>query len=526
MRRTLLPLLLACASAGAQAPRKIHIDAGHITGPHSATPLNTVGAGRANEGLRADWQAQLATVQREIGFHYLRFHGVLSDDMGVYTEDAHGHPVYNFQYVDALYDAMLADGIRPFVELSFMPAKLASGTQTVFWWRGNITPPKDYAKWNGLIRAFTQHLMDRYGAAEIAKWYFEVWNEPDLHDIFFTGTQAQYFELYRNTATAIKAVCPQCRVGGPATATGWEADWLAFVAQNSAPADFLSTHTYGVTQGAFDADGHAGTVLSTSPESIVGRVRHSRELVDTFNENATQATSKRPPLELHYTEWSSSYTPTDPVHDQYIEAAFILEKLKQTSSLAQSMSYWTFTDIFEENGPPTRPFHGGFGLMNLQGLRKPAFFAYKFLAQLGPDDVATDDAGTWATREPDGSVQVLVWDYTPILPPDGETNQVFYKGEQPAKPLAPAQLEVSGLRDGPYRLLIYRTGYEQNDVYTAYLHLGAPSQLTRAQVAQLQQAANGAPAEERTITLRNGHFDDSLPMHENDTVLLTLTPVR
>ena len=255
-------------------------------------------------------------------------------------------------------------------------------------------------------------------------------------------------------------------------------------------------------------------------------MRHSRELVDAFNQTGAGQTPKRPPLELHYTEWSSSYTPTDPVHDQYIEAAFILEKLKETSPLAQSMSYWTFTDIFEENGPPTRPFHGGFGLMNLQGLRKPAFFAYKFLAQLGPEDIRTDDEHTWAARKPDGSVQVLVWDYTAIAPPTGETDQVFYKREQPAKRIAPAQLDVTGLHDGRYRLAITRTGYEQNDVYTAYLHLGAPAQLTRPQVTELQRAASGAPAEERTVTLHHGHFEDSLVMHENDAVLLTLTPVR
>ena len=504
------------------APRSLHIDAARITGPHSPTPLNTVGAGRANEGLRADWQAQLSTVQKEIGFHNLRFHGVLSDDMGVYSEDAKGNPIYNFQYVDVLYDALMADGIRPFVELGFMPGKLASGTKTVFWWKGNITPPRDPAKWNGLIRAFVQHMQERYGAEEVAKnWHFEVWNEPDLHNGFWSGDQADYFALYKNTVEAIKAVCPACRVGGPATAVGWEADWLAYIQKSHIAADFMSTHTYGVNQGAFDADGHTGTALSTSPDSIVGRVRGSRELVDAYN-RANPTT----PLELDYTEWSSSYTATDPVHDQYIEAAFILDKLRQTSPLAQAMSYWTFTDIFEENGPQMRPFHGGFGLMNLEGLRKPAYFAYKFLAQLGPEDIATDDPHTWATRKPDGSVQVLLWDYTAIAPPPTEPDQIFYKREQPTKPLPDAQLNLAGLKDGRYTLITWRTGYEQNDVYTAYLHMGSPSQLTRAQVASLQQASSGAPVDQRTVKIRNGQFSEAIPMHVNDTVLITLTPAR
>ena len=513
-------LFLLCLSASvlAQAPQTLTVDATHLLGPHSQTPLNTVGAGRANEGLRADWQAQLSTLQREIGFHYIRFHGIFHDDMGVYTEDSHANPIYNFQYVDTLYDALLARHIRPFVELSFMPRALASGPETVFWWKGNITPPKDMAKWNALIQAFVTHLQSRYGAGEVNSWYFEVWNEPDLHNGFFTGSQSDYFNLYRNTVEAIRAVCPRCRVGGPATAVGWEADWLDFIAKNHVPADFLSTHTYGVVKGSFDATGEDGTLLDTSPNSITGRVRGSRDRIDH---------SATPHLELHYTEWSSSYTPTDYIHDQYIEAAFILEKLRATASLTQSMSYWTFTDIFEEGGPPTRPFYGGFGLMTLQGIRKPAFFAYKFLAQLGPTDIATSDtAHSWTTTKPDGSVQILFWNYTPIAPPATSDDQIFYKREQPAQPAPPTHLILNHLANGAYQLNIYRTGYQQNDAYTAYLHMDAPTNLSPAQVETLNQAASGATIETRTITVTAGHFDKTFPMHQNDTVLVTLTPTR
>ena len=202
--------------------RTVRADASHLIGPHTTVPLRVIGAGRANEGLRADWQEQLATVQREIGFDYIRMHGILNDDMGVYTEDSHGNPQYNFQYVDALYDALLKLHIRPFVELTFMPSKLASGPQTVFWWKGNITPPKDPAKWSALICAFTAHVKARYGEDEIGHWYFEVWNEPDLQNLFFTGNVDDYLALYKNTAEAIKTECPACRVGGPASAMPWK----------------------------------------------------------------------------------------------------------------------------------------------------------------------------------------------------------------------------------------------------------------------------------------------------------------
>ncbi len=518
MYKVLAAILLTALIGHAQT-RQITADAGKIQGPHSQTPLMTVGAGRANEGLRADWQQQLALVQNEIGFRYLRFHGLLHDDMGVYTENSNGDPSYNFQYVDALYDALLAQHIRPFVELGFMPAKLASGDKTVFWWKGNVTPPRDMSRWNGLITALIQHWQQRYGTEEISKWYYEVWNEPDL-SYFWSGTEEQYRDLYRNTAQTIKAACSTCRVGGPASAMGKiDSAWLAFIAKEHIPADFLSTHTYGVTAGAFDSDGHAGTDLDPSPAAIIGRVQDSHDII---------AHSATPNLELHYTEWSTAYTPTDPIHDQYISAAFILQKLRETSPLAKSMSYWTFTDIFEENGPRFTPFHGGFGLLNYQGIRKPSYFAYRFLGQLGTDDLATSDAQSWITAAKDKSGKTtyaaLFWDYTAIAPPSPETDQIFYKREQPAKPAAPVQLTLTNLPNGHYQLSIYRTGYQQNDAYTAYLHMGSPSQLTRDQVAKLQQAASGKPAESRDLIIRDHQFQSTFPMLQNDTVLVTLAP--
>ena len=511
-------ILYSCLSGVAQT-RTVRADVSRGIGPHTSVPLRVIGAGRANEGLRADWQEQLATLQREIGFQYIRMHGILNDDMGVYTEDSHGNPQYNFQYVDALYDALLKLHIRPFVELTFMPSKLASGPQTVFWWKGNITPPKDPAKWSALIRAFTAHLKARYGEDEIGQWYFEVWNEPDLHNLFFTGTVDDYLALYKDTAEAIKAECPACRVGGPASAMPWkfEEAFEQYIVAKNVPADFVSSHSYGVTKGFLDAEGNAGTILDPAPDSVSGRMKHSRELIQH---------SGRPNMELHFTEWSSSYTPTDYLHDQYHEASFILDKIKRASPYVDSMSYWTFTDIFEENGPRFTPFHGGFGLMNLEGIRKPAYFAYRFLHQLGTEDIASDDPQSWITRSQDGSVQALVWDYTPIVPPAPETDQTFYKKEQPAMGKGILQLQLNHLRDGDYRLTIYAIGYGKNDAYTAYLHMGEPSQITRAQVATLNAVSKGEPESSAVIHVRNGTFSRDLPLRTNDVYLVVLTPSR
>ncbi|HEV2325835.1 MAG TPA: beta-xylosidase [Terracidiphilus sp.] len=504
----------------APAPRQITADVAQVVGPRSQVPLMCVGAGRANEGLRADWQKQLALVQKEIGFHYIRFHGLLDDDMGVYKEDAAGNPRYNFQYIDSLYDALLALHIRPFVELSFMPDALASGSNTVFWYKGNITPPKSMEKWQGLIRALISHWKQRYGEEEISKWYFEVWNEPDLK-IFFTGSREQYFQLYAATATAIRSVCPQCRVGGPASATEpMVKDFLQYVASHHVPVDFISTHVYATKSGFVDAaKGTVSTIFDTSPDAIIGHMRESREDIEK---------SPLPHLPLHYTEWGSSWTSVDPLHDQYLQASFILDKVRKASPFVNSMSWWTFTDIFEERGPRFTPFYGGFGLLNYESIRKPSFFAYQFLSRLGKSDVATTDSApggprSWITRTGDSEVQALFWDYSPMGPPPGQDDQTFFKKVIPTAPTSPVQLTLTHLKSGRYQLKVYRVGYEENDAYTAYLHLGAPSQLTRDQVAVLQRDASGAPVEERTVTIGNGTFRQTFPMRKNDVCLVTLT---
>ncbi|HEY1719136.1 MAG TPA: glycoside hydrolase [Verrucomicrobiae bacterium] len=482
-------------------------------------PLNTmfkmcVGAGRANEGLRADWQRQLTYAHRECGFEYIRMHGLFCDDMGVYKEDKQGNPQYNWQYIDELYDFLQSIGMKPFVELSFMPSALASGSKTIFWWHGNVTKPKDFKKWGDFIRAFVTHLRERYGDAEVRTWYFEVWNEPNLRG-FFDGTQQDYFDLYAVTAKAIKDVSPAYKVGGPATAgCAWVPEFIHFCVTNHSPVDFISTHTYAVTSGYLDENGNSGTVFSLNPSSIYGDVRRVRRQI---------AGSAMPDLELHFTEWSASYTPSDPIHDSYHSAAFILDKLKNAGNAAQSMSYWTFTDIFEEAGPRWTPFHGGFGLINYEDINKPAFYAYQFLNRLGSTELKNSDAASWICTDKSGGVQALVWDFTITNPGTNVINQVFYKRDLPSLPKNKVTLNLANVPKGKYLLEIYKVGYRVNDAYATYMDLGSPAQLTRAQVAKIKSDNSGAPIAKSTITVgRDGKVQRQFDLRENDVCLFML----
>ncbi len=496
----------------AAADRIIKVDYNKSAGKMNTMFKECIGAGRANEGLRADWQQQLALVKKECDFKYIRMHGLLTDDMAVYREDSKGNPEYNYQYVDVLFDYILSIDMKPFVELGFMPSALASGKETIFWWKGNVTPPKDYKKWEDLIRNLTQHFTERYGADEVKSWYFEVWNEPNLTPGFWTGTQAEYFKLYDYSTRAIKSVNPDYKVGGPGTAgAAWESEMIDFCEKNKVPIDFVSTHSYGVGQGFLDEFGQSGTVLSKDNEAVSGDVLQSRKEI---------AASTKPNLELHYTEWSSSYTPADPIHDSYHSAAYILQKLKQVGNAANSMSYWVFTDIFEEPGPRFTPFHGGFGLLNTQGIKKPAYFSYSFLNKLGETELQNIDTSSWATKNAKGNVQVLFWDFTYTLP-DATNNQQYYIKDLPSKPKGTVKIEVAGLQKGNYTLEIYKVGYKVNDAFTDYLGMNKPSQLTKQQVNTLKEKNNGAPIATETVTIdASGIYKNDFKMNENDVLLL------
>ncbi len=518
---------LNATGAYAQTPavttqRVITADFNDVKGPRSEVWRECIGAGRAAEGLRADWQEQLKVCQDEIGFRSIRFHGLLHDDMGVYSETKDGKPVYNWQYIDTLYDRLLEMKLKPFVEFGFMPAALASGSKKMFWWNGNVTPPKSYEKWDGLIEGLVGHWTERYGSKEVRSWNFEIWNEPNYPGFWGprdpSRPKEEYLELYAHTANAVKKVDAAYHVGGPAGAgPDWVPDQLAYCAANSVPLDFISYHAYGLGDGPSGLDPHGDRLLYLSPNlhSPADIANSQRGVIDR---------SASPDLPIHITEWSASYSPRDPVHDTYFSAPYILEQLKRTEQGIASMSYWVFTDIFEENGPATTPFHGGFGLMNLQGIKKPAYYAYQFLSRLGETQLQSSDPSSWVCCDGHGGAQVLLWNLT--HPTDGKvSNQDTFRKVQPAGVVGEAKIRLAGLRSGRFELELSRVGFEKNDAYTEYLKMGAPSQLSRAQVRELRAVASGAPESRDYIAVgADGIFETTITLRTNEVWLVRLNP--
>ena len=512
-------LLLGCAcpsgtALAADRPRTIVADLAQAKAPVDRFFDLSVGSDYPGTLIRDDSQAQLRTTTAELGFRYLRFHAIFHDVLKtVRVED--GRIVYDWSGIDRLYDDLLARRIKPFVELGFTPEALKTSDNSIFYWKGNSSHPK-LPEWQALVSAFARHLEQRYGKAEVRSWFFEVWNEPNLDGFWEKADKDAYFQLYDVTARTLKDVDPALRVGGPATAgAAWVPDLLNHVAANGTPIDFVSTHAYGVDGGFLDENGKSDTKLSASPDAIVGDVRRVRAQIDA---------SKFRGLPLYFTEWSTSYTPRDAVHDSYVSAAYILTKLKSVQGLVQGMSYWTYSDLFEEPGPPTAAFQGGFGLMNPNGIRKPAWFAYKYLHALQGKEIPTRDAHSWAATT-GGRTTVLLWDWH--QPEQAVSNHPFFTRLVPSRPEAPATVRFAGLTPGTYRVRLSRTGFRHNDAYSAYIDLGLPRSLSEAQIVSLQNQTLDRPQRDMIVRVgRAGRAAVPVPLNSNDIVLVTLERSR
>ena len=436
------------------------------------------GSGRAILSLRDSYRRDLREVHQATGFEYVRFHAVLDDEVGVYDEDAAGNPVLNFSYIDQIYDGLLDNGVRPFVELSFMPKKMAA--QQIlhsFWYHPIVSPPRDQKVWSDFIGRLAQHLVDRYGIDEVSQWYFEVWNEPNLD--FWAGQPKQetYEQLYDSAAVAIKRVSPQLRVGGPATAqAAWVSSFIRHTVEQKVPLDFVSTHVYA-NDTAQDVFGTDETIPHTQMVC-----RAARKVYDEVK------ASPRPDLPIIWSEYTASYKNEPEVTDSTFMGPWLAYTISQCDGLSSMMSYWTFTDVFEEQGVVRKPLYGGYGLIAERGLPKPAFNAFKLLHRLGAQRIAITSTSALATRRQDGGMAVAVWNL--VLPEEtGQTKQV--------------RVTFKGLR-GKHHVLLSRVDDEHGSLWNAYRKMGEPADPTREQIAQLQHAAE-LPAPE-TLNLS----DDSV----------------
>jgi xylan 1,4-beta-xylosidase len=496
-RATEVALLLGCALAlPGQAPgtgEVIQIDAKGASAPFPHFWEQMFGSGRAILALRESYRSDLRAVKAVTDFQYVRFHAILHDEVGVYDEDEHGEPVYNFAYVDQIYDGLLKNGVRPAVEISFMPRKLAFNPDALhpFWYKQNVSPPKSWQRWDGLMTHLAAHLVERYGIDEIAKWYFEVWNEPNID--FWNGIprDKSYFELYEHTAHALKAVNPRIRVGGPATAAAdWVDKFLKFAADNHVPVDFVTSHGYAddTVENLFgmNEDIPMDDRVCRAIEKVRGQIK----------------ASAMPSLPLFWTEWN--VPGMKEARDTPYVGPALANTVRECDGLVDMMSFWTFSDVFEEGGPIPKPFGGHFGLRAEGGINKPSFYDFALLHRLGSERIQNASKNAIVTRRADGSLAIAVWN---LVDPDkeGSTKQVTLMFRNL---VANLWAEVR------------RVDSEHSNVMKIYRELGSPQQPTEKQVDQMNAATELGPP--KRMEIRNNQI--SLELGVNCLALVELKP--
>jgi xylan 1,4-beta-xylosidase len=478
-------LLISLSAAHAQSTNEnITVDGNAPAHPFPHFWEQMFGSGRAVLSLRASYRQDLREVKRVTDFQYVRFHAILDDDVGVYSEDANGNPVYNFSYVDQIYDGLLANDVKPFVELSFMPYQLASApTLQAFWYKPNVAPPKDWQKWDGLITAFVTHLVNRYGIDEVARWYFEVWNEPNID--FWAGNpkQSTYFELYDHTARDIKQVSGRLRVGGPATAqAAWVADLIRHCAENHIPLDFVSTHVYGNDR----AEDVFGTHEDIPRSAMVCRA------VKKVHEEIEHSSMPHEPL--IWSEFNASYKNEPDVTDSTYMGPWLGNMVRQCDGLVDMMSYWTFSDVFEEQGVVKTPFYGGYGLIAEDNIPKPAFNAFEVLHKLGDERIDIDSDSALLTRAQDGTYVLALWNYAP-----------------PEDSGQPEHVTLNFKNANLTKATLWRVDNKHGDSYRAFKQMGEPRFPTREQIKELRAAGKLSPPE--TADVQNGVLTLDIPAH-------------
>ncbi len=475
MTRLFIALTVAVFAAPlsrAQTDQTIKIDATAAAHPFSHFWEQMFGSGRANLSMRESYRRDLRTVRDHTDFTYVRFHAILDDENGVYDEDAHGSPVYNFSYVDQIYDGLLENHVKPFIELSFMPRKLAANLKPhPFWYKPLPSPPKDPAKWSALVQAFTRHLVDRYGKSEVEQWYFEVWNEPNID--FWDGDpqQATYFALYDESAKAIKSVDDKLRVGGPATAqAAWVDAFIAHCKQNNIPFDFVSTHVYGndTSLNVF------GKNLPIERKDMVAR--SAKKVYDQVKASGAPGTP------IIWSEYNATYMNQPEVTDSAFMGPWLANNIRECDGLTKMMSYWSFSDVFEEQGVVKTPFYGGYGLIAERHLPKAAFWDFYLLHQLGTQRIAVNSEDALLTKLPGGGYALALWNYAE--PGQQVSVKTFH-------------LSAAGFRAKSYTIQVVSP--EQASVLEDWRKMGSPASPTLVQIHTLLEQSKLPAAEKRSF---------------------------
>lgn len=473
--------------------RKATIDVSKSLNKVNRSFLKLMTFGFAPHALRRDFHEQLKRIQDEVGFEYIRFHGIFSDQLLVYNQKSDGSYYFNFNHIDSFLDNLVEAGLKPFIEIGFMPRDLASSADKIFWWDAFVSPPKDMERWLKLLDTFFRHLINRYGLQRVRTWYFEFWNEPEVQ-YFWRGTRQEFFNFYAESYRCIKAIDPDIKLGGFGTIDftnhqNWLDEFDAFVQNEKIGIDFFSFHVYNLSQNFTPESDQNGTLndveiagnaiqkLAESGSIMLGDGQNFSACIDHIIEKSKELASLN--KELWITEWNANSDSRDLVHDTCYMAAFIVKSALENNEKVTGMGFWTFTDIFDEFQLEQPLFHGGFGLMTYNGIKKAGYHAFYFLSKLGEDLVSIEE-DMIVTKSGD-DYQILLFNYS-------HPNYLYRKFDYSQlsttsrytvfdkEDVKSFQLNLDGLQ-GEYKIKKQYVNKQQGSSYDAWVESGAPNEM-------------------------------------------------
>ncbi|TCP37542.1 beta-xylosidase [Sphingomonas sp. BK235] len=507
------------------------------------------GADEPNYATMKDGRTTLATLGALApGRVYFRAHNLLTSgdgtpalkwgSTGVYREDARGRAIYDWTIVDRIFDTYRARGVKPYVELGFMPEALStrphpyqhdwrpgSGTLRTGW----AYPPRDYARWEELIHRWVRHCVERYGRAEVASWYFETWNEANLSQYYWAGTREEFFRLHDAAVRGVKRALPEARVGGPDNAGAGDdflAAFLAHVRAAGTPTDFLSFHAKGQPEVVKHAGGeHVRMGLRT----------HLRAADHEFTTIAADPVYRDRPIVIGESDPEGCAACQGPanayrngtMYASYTAASFprLIELARRRALRLEGILTWAFE--FEDQPP-----FAGFRQLTSGGIDLPVMNVFKLFAkmtgrnlrsvsdrQLPLDTILRDgvrgaaDVGSVASRDGD-TVSVLVW---------------HYHDDDVAGASAAVRLRLTDLPPAfaaGAKVTEYRVDARHANSFAAWRAMGSPIAPTDAQRAALLRAAALVPSTPAPAAVTEGRAVLDLTLPRQGVSLLVVSPAR
>ncbi len=479
-----------------------------------------IGVASASAILSADVQQLLRRVQRDVGFRYVKFNGILSDDMHVCFQDAEGQITYSFAYVDKVFDFLLSIGLRPFVQLSFMPEALAKNRRRLFSYL--VSEPTSLDKWSDLVTALIRHLQQRYGREELRQWFFSVWHQPDTPAFMYGfSSDEAFYQFYRATFRAVKTCDEGLFFGAPSTYylmqpnyRNWYIPFLQWCREQGCTPDYLNFSYYDLVFN----ESEGGQAAFGFAESMA-----LRESPDGFSDFVTQVRSERHQLNadampIFLTEWNNTPSQQDLLNDTCFKSCYIVKGILENYDRLESFSYWSLTDWMGEAVQPKEMFFGGLGLFTANGVPKASYYAFTLLRQLG-DTLLGRGEGWFVTRQGE-SFRILLYNYRHFshLYAQGERfDMTFTERYTPFSPeqMLDVHLNIHDVEAGRYMVTETLINRSSGSAFDQWLSMGAVELTEPAELETL--AARSVPAISKyTVSAEDGvlRLDAMLDMLE------------